>query len=258
MKFIVTTTQSAVEREPLMELFLQDCGFPYVPRQRKGLELLMQEHHADGVIVWERQGPVLYIEGEKFFFHPSMAKNRIAFYRKMQRPDLLVKACQLQTGDSFLDCTLGMGADSIVASYFSESGRICGLEHQTAVACVISWGMKLYSCRMPWLNEAIQRIEVINRDHQAFLQEQDDHSFDIVYFDPMFQKPLMKSQPISPLRKLADHDRLQSDSIREACRVARKRVVMKDLSAGEELERLGFTMLPGSRHNKLAYGMIEV
>lgn len=258
MKFIVTTTQSAVEREPLMELFLQECGFAYVPRQRKGLELLMQEHLADGVIVWERQGPVLYIEGEKFFFHPSMAKNRIAFYRKMQTPDLLVKACQLQTGDSFLDCTLGMGADSIVASYFSESGRICGLEHQTAVACVIRWGMKLYNCRMPWLNEAIQRIEVMNCNHQAFLQEQDDQSFDIVYFDPMFQKPLMKSQPISPLRKLADHDPLQSDSIREACRVARKRVVMKDLSAGEELERLGFTLLPGSKHNKLAYGMIEV
>lgn len=258
MQLIVTTTQSAAEREPLLDLFLQDCGFPFVPRQRKGLELLMQEHQADGVIVWERQGPVLYIENEKFFFHPSMAKNRIAFFRKMQTTDLLVKACQLQAGDSFLDCTLGMGADSIVASYFSGTGRICGLEHQTAVACVIRWGMRLYGCRMPWLNEAIHRIEVFNQDYKTFLREQADQSFDIVYFDPMFQKPLLKSQPISPLRKLANHDPLQPDSVQEACRVARKRVVMKELSDGEELERLGFAILPGSRHNKLAYGAIEV
>lgn len=258
MRFVVTTTQSVEEREPLLDLFLQESGFTFVARQRKSLALLMEENQVDGVIVWEKQGPVLYVENEKFFFHPSMAKNRIAFNRKMNSPDLMIQACQLKAGDSFLDCTLGLGADSIVAAYFSRTGQITGLEHQPAVAHIISWGMKLYQSRMPWLQDAINRIEVLNKDHRDYLIKQEDNSYDIVYFDPMFQKPILNSQAISPLRKLADHEPLQLESVQEACRVARKRVVMKELSAGNELERLGFKILAGSKHNKVAYGVIDV
>jgi len=258
MKFVVTTTQSAEEKTPLLDAFLEESGFPYVARHRKRLGLLVAENQVDGVIVWEKQGPVLYVEDEKFFFHPSMAKNRIAFYRKNNTPDLMIKASQLQTGDSFLDCTLGLGADSIVAAYFSQTGLTTALEHQSAIAHVIRWGMKLYEGRMPWLDDAIHRINVINQDHKDFLFQQPDDSFDIVYFDPMFQKPLLNSQAISPLRKLADHDPLEPETIKHACRVARKKVVMKDLSDGHELARLGFKKIDGSRHNRLAYGVINV
>jgi tRNA1(Val) A37 N6-methylase TrmN6 len=185
-----------------------------------------------------------------------MAKVRIAEYRKKGREDLLIQACQLNKGDSFLDCTLGMGADSIVASYFSETGKITGLEYQSEIAHVISWGMKLYQGNMHWLNQAINRVEVINSDHKKFLRQQGDQSYDIVYFDPMFTKPLLRSQPISPLRKLANHDALDKSTIKEACRVARKRVVLKTLLAGVEIERLGFQKLRGSKHNPIAYGII--
>ncbi len=258
MNFVVTTTQSVNDRQPLLDVFLQESGFPFVARQRKSLEILTEENQVDGVIVWEKQGPVLYIENEKFFFHPNMAKNRIVFYRKRNTPDLMIRACNLEQGDSFLDCTLGLGADSVVASYFSATGRITGLEHQTAVAYIIRWGMKLYESRMPWLESAIKRIEVINQNHKDYLSAQPDKSYDLVYFDPMFQKPILSSLPIAPLRKLADHDPLEEGTIKEACRVARKRVVMKELSAGNELERLGFTKIVGSKHNKLAYGVINV
>jgi predicted methyltransferase len=187
-----------------------------------------------------------------------MAKNRIAFYRKQQRPDIMIEAAGLERGDSFLDCTLGLGADAIVASYFSATGRVTGLEHQPQIAHVIRWGMKRYVYEMAWLQEAVRRIEVVAADHREYLHDLDDRSYDIVYFDPMFTHPIFKSQPISPLRKLADHDRLAQDSIDQACRVARKRVVMKDLAEGEELERLGFQKISRSKYNKLAYGIINV
>lgn len=258
MTFIVTTTQAEKGSPPLLVAFLQDSGFKFVPRNHKSIGLLALENQADGVIVWEKLGPVLYVGEEKFFFHPSMAKNRIAFYRNEHRHDPMIQACQLEKGDSFLDCTLGLGADSIVASYFSQTGCITGLEHQPAVAQVISWGMKLYQSRMPWLDEAIRRIKVVNQDHKLYLSNLADESYDLVYFDPMFQKPLLNSQAISPLRKLADHAPLEVAAIKEACRVARKRVVMKDLSTGQELERLGFTKIVGGRHNRLAYGVIKI
>ncbi|PKM77731.1 MAG: hypothetical protein CVU90_05530 [Firmicutes bacterium HGW-Firmicutes-15] len=258
MKYIVTTPQSVASVNETMAQFIKESQLEYIPRRSSSLAKLAAEHGAEGIIVWETEGPILYVENEKLFFHPSMAKVRIAEYRKKGREDLLIKACQLNQEDSFLDCTLGMGADAIVAAYFSKTGKITGLEYQTAVAHVIGWGMKLYHGNMAWLNQAINRVEVINSDHKEFLRQQGDQSYDIVYFDPMFTKPIWRSQAISPLRKLANHDALNKDTIQEACRVARKRVVLKTLLEGVEIERLGFQKVLGSKHNPIAYGVIIV
>jgi len=258
MKFVITTTQSKSNISKTMEEFIDATRLEYVQRQRSSLTKIADEHNAEGVIVWETEGPVLYIGNEKFFFHPSMAKCRIAAYRKKGRQDLMIRACQLNRGDSFLDCTLGMGADTIVASYFSETGKITGLESQSIVAHLISWGMKLYNGNMPWLNRAINHIEVVNSDNKLFLSQQADKSYDIVYFDPMFPRPLLNSQPISSLRKLANHTPIDMITVEEACRVAKKRVVLKTLASGGEIERLGFQKEMGSKHNPIAYGVINM
>lgn len=258
MKFVITTTQSTDNVSENMAQFINASQFEYVPRVKSSLIKIATEHDADGVIVWETTGPVLYINNEKLFFHPSMAKCRLAAYRKKEQADIMIKASQLQRGDSFLDCTLGMGADSIVAAYFSETGKITGLESQAAIAHVISWGMKLYDGQMTWLNKAVKHIEIINCDHKLYLSQQMDKSYDIVYFDPMFAQPILHSQPISPLRKLANHDHLDSTVIQQACRIARKRVVLKTQAADAEMERLGFKRVVGSRHNPIVYGVIEV
>jgi hypothetical protein len=57
---------------------------------------------------------------------------------------------------------------------------------------------------------------------------------------------------------MANHSALEADVIQEACRVARKRVVLKTLVAGSELERLGFSRVVGSKHNPITYGIIVV
>lgn len=258
MKFIATTSQAATDLKPEFRDFLQESKIGYVPRQRQSLKKLIKSHQADGAIVWHTSGPILHIDDQKLFFHPSMAKNRIGAFRKNGQPDLLVKACNLQEGDDFLDCTLGLGADAIVASYFSRGGRILGLESSYPVGCIIKWGMKLYQSQMPWLDEAIKRIEVVSADHNDFLPCLPDKSFDIVYFDPMFRHPLMRSQPIASLRSLADHRPLALKAIEQACRVGRKRVVVKELAASSEFQRLGITKLVGSTHNKITYGVIEM
>lgn len=258
MNIIVTTTQSVDEVSPILDKFLTSTDFRYVPRQKMGLDRLAHEHCADGVVVWESAGPVLYFGGEKLFFHPSMAKNRIAAYRKLNQQDLMIKACRLEPGWSFLDCTLGMGADAIVASYFSQNGRITGLESEKAVAAVIGWGMKIYRGRMGWLNQAINRIEVLNYDHRVYLNQLPERSYDVVYFDPMFEQPLLKSQPLNPLRKLANPAPINRETITTAARAARRLVVMKTLASGEEIERLNLKRISGSRHNPITYGVLEV
>lgn len=259
MNIIATNSQSAAHISPDFSEFLQESGITFVPRRRKSLETLAAENRAGGVIVWLADGPVLNIVNqEKFFFHPSMAKNRIASFRKFGTVDPLVWACDLKEKDSFLDCTLGLGADAIVAAYFSKGGKVVGLESSFPIAQVVKWGMKLYHSQMNWLNDAIKRIEVVNADHIQYLEEFDDNSFDIVYFDPMFRSPLLQSQAIAPLRLMADHRELQKNSIAEACRVARKRVVVKEMVYSSEFERLGLKMMSHSPHNKIAFGIVEV
>ena len=256
MKIIVTSTAST-QQEPSLQAFLSECGWEFVPRQGRSINKLRTWYQADAVLVWEPGGPVLYVDDEKFFFHPSMAKNRLGLYRKKGIPDLMVRVCDIQPGDKILDCTLGLGADAIVAAYFAKTDLV-GLESAVPLARVVKWGMKMYSTPFPWLEEAIKRIQVIPRDHQSYLEECPSDSFDIVYFDPMFQQPLLKSQPLNPLRKLADHRPLTEDSIEQACRVARKKVVLKERSDSLEFERLGFQKLVRGSNKLIAYGTITV
>ena len=115
--------------------------------------------------------------------------------------------------------------------YFAQ-GTVVGLESSRAIAMVVKWGMKLYDSPMTWLKEAANRIQVINSEHYQYLSDLDDNSFDIVYFDPMFRQPLLKSQAISPLRSLANPAPLDLRAIEQACRVARKRVVVKERAEG--------------------------
>lgn len=260
MKVIATTTQSqtcaVISTE--FKMFLQETGIEFVDRKRKSLARLKEENSADGVVVWQEEGPLLYIdEKNRFYFHPSMAKVRISNYRKFNQPDPMIEAMALEKSDEVLDCTLGLGADAVVASYFAPDGRVVGLEYSPLVASIVKWGMRMYSSSVDWLDKAVKKVEVVNADYREYLVSLKDNSFDVVYFDPMFRKPVLKSQAISPLRLLANPEPVDEGSLKEAVRVARKRVVMKEIYASGELARLGFEKIVGSPNNKIAYGVIE-
>jgi 16S rRNA G966 N2-methylase RsmD len=256
MNLIVTSPLSGVSSSSELEEFLSDIGLPYVPRSGKSLGELLRENGADGVIIWQEQGPVLQMGDEQFFFHPSMAKIRIGAYRKKKQEDPMIKACGLKEGYSFLDCTLGLGADAIVAAYFTQT-TVVGIESSPIIAAIIKWGMRRFVSDISWLSEPITRIQVYNSDHNMFLSQQKDNSFDVVYFDPMFRQPLLKSQPLSPLRKLADPRPLSNNTIQQACRVARCRVVVKERGLGEEFKRLGIENVLSTSRDKVAYGIIN-
>jgi 16S rRNA G966 N2-methylase RsmD len=257
LELIVTSPLSGESNSADLEDFLAEIGLPYIPRSGKGLARLLQEHHADGVVVWKESGPILHLGDKQFFFHPSMAKVRIGAYHKRNQDDPMIKACDVKEGDSFLDCTLGLGADAVVASFFTHS-KVVGLESSPVVAAIIKWGMLHFTSDIYWLTEPIQRIEVINADHSEFLAQQASNSFDVVYFDPMFRQPLWSSQPLSPLRNLADPRPLSLQTLEEACRVARFRVVVKERSHGEEFRRLGIETVVSTSSHKLAYGIINI
>ncbi|MEQ8174049.1 MAG: class I SAM-dependent methyltransferase [Syntrophomonadaceae bacterium] len=256
MNIIVSTPHRDTGSDALLREFLEESGFAFYPRERRSLEKLARDYAADAVIIWQEEGPILYHGAEKFFFHPSVSRVRLGACRKLHTVDPLVKACQFEPDFSFLDCTIGLGADSIVAAYFLPRGRVVGLESAPGIAQVVKWGMKMYQADSEWLQEAVRRVQIINCDHYTYLKDLPDNAFDIVYFDPMFRRPVLESAAISPLRSLANHEPLSLEVIAEARRVARHRVVVKERHGSSEFERLGIDNIVGGHHSTLAYGVI--
>ncbi|MBE3582988.1 MAG: class I SAM-dependent methyltransferase [Limnochordaceae bacterium] len=202
-----------------------------------------------------------YEPGSKapFMFHPNMAKVRVQTLRLGGR-DPMVEAMGLTIGQTVLDCTLGLAADAIVASFVTgPTGRVVGWESSAAIALVVRWGLAHYTLpprsELPPLVDAMRRIRVEWRDHREGLPLLPDNSFDVVYFDPMFRQPIRAAQPLAPLRSLADPRPLTLESIDQARRVARRRVVVKERADGTELTRLQLPERVQGKDSLVAFGV---
>jgi len=256
-RYVATETRSGNPGDPELMQFAAEAGVSYVLRRDRSIARIMAEEEADGVIVWKQEGPVLDLGGERFFYHPSMGKNRVSQIRK-GHSDPMIEAMGLKRGWEVLDCTLGLGADALVVSFVvGDEGRIVGVESSPVTAAIVRWGIKKYSKGPAWLKAAMDRIEIICADHLEVLKQLPARSFDIVYFDPMFRHPIKSSCAISPLRQLADHRPLTEEAIAEALRVSRSRVVLKERVGSTEFERLGFKPVFTGEHRDIAYGIIE-
>lgn len=231
-------------------------GFTFRPREGKAL------HHiaADGepVIVLGGDGFTLHWQDQIFRYHPGMGVNRLRMIRQGRR-DWMVEAMSLKEGDHLLDATLGIGSDLLVGSYVvGDSGRAVGLESQPLLAFIVQEGIRSYAHPVTAVTEALQRIEVVHSSYQQYLAASFPKSFDVVYFDPMFAEPVMESNHMVPLRRLANSEKLTRQWVDEACRVARRVVVVKDRRDGPYIQSGWFDRVVGGTRSRIAYGIIDV
>ena len=254
--FIVTTTRKA-DNENFAREIAQRLGGQFVKREAFSLDALKKIHGAENILLVKKNSlSVATAEGE-LFFHPNTAHLRIKNLRGGEG-DRLIDALKISAGSKVLDCTLGLGSDAIVESFVAgEAGKVVALEVNPLIAEVVSYGLKNFSEDSPHILEAMRRVEVINVDCAEFLKTCKKNSFDAVYFDPMFRRPVKKSSGLNPIRPLADARPLTEEIIREACRVAKFRVVMKEHSGSEEFARLGFKVAGGGKYSSVAFGVID-
>ena len=90
-----------------------------------------------------------------------------------------------------------------------------------------------------------------------YLQHAEANSFDIVYFDPMFQEGIEESNGINAIRKQAITSDITAEIIEEAKRVAKERVVLKDHWKSKRFQELGFTQFK-RKTSLFHYGTIEL
>lgn len=257
---IITTgdhaVQEAVRRASALS---KESGIQYVPRNRTSLPKLSAQHGDTDILVILEGGARLYRpDGEAMLFHPSMAFVRAKRLIKKGESDPMLEAARVQPGDSIIDCTAGLGSDAAVfALGAGPEGRVLALEDSLSLWSLMREGFAYYVSGVKEFDEALRRITVKRAEHLEMLRGLPDKSADVVYFDPMFRDPIQESSAISPLRSYANNNQLDPEAIAEACRVARKTVVLKEKKGSGEFERLGFTTQSRS-HTKIVYGVISL
>lgn len=256
---IVTTGDSPAEAElQRARNIAEQAGIRIVPRNRTSIPNLFTKYGVEAVLIVTQGKIRLFRQDQPVLeYHPSMGYVRAKRLLRGES-DPMIDASLAEAGDSVLDCTAGLGTDSLVfAVQVGPEGRVCALEASHELSVLLREGLSSYEVEKPSVTAAMRRVEVIHADHLHYLRTLPDNSFDVVYFDPMFRKPAYDSSAISPLRAFADDRPLSEESIREAVRVARKTVVLKEKKSSGEMERLGFAP-DGRSHAKITYGVIPI
>ncbi|SHN18103.1 class I SAM-dependent methyltransferase [Gracilibacillus kekensis] len=255
---ITTASRKQFKLERDAKALANQYHLQYVVRNQRSLRKLKQEYKTD-ILVFSHDE--LYISpidsDEKIFFHPNLSMIRAKRFIKGEREPFL-EVTKLKQGMSFLDCTLGLAADSIIASIaVGNSGRVIGVEASKMISMIVKEGLMRFESSLDFFDQAMRNIEVHNEDHYHFLKNAATKSIDVIYFDPMFQQEIKESDGIAPLRMIAVNTDLTNKILSEARRVAKQRIVLKDHWQSERFRHYGFT-----RHiRKTAqfhYGTIEL
>jgi hypothetical protein len=244
--------------EKLAREMAERLNIPYAERGRTNIPELCQSYDAKFALVAKKGLLTLVTPEAELFFHPNMAHLRLKNLR-FGDGDRMAEAMDLKPGMDVLDCTLGFGADAIVASsVVGDSGSVTGLESQPLIEAVVGYGLANYTNDTDTVIAAMRRVKTVCTEAYEYLKAQPDNSVDVIYFDPMFRHPFAESKNIAPLRPVANKNPLKLETIAEARRVARQRVVLKESSKSREFARLGFTERAGGRYSKVQYGVMRL
>ncbi|MDN7241038.1 class I SAM-dependent methyltransferase [Planococcus sp. N028] len=255
MKTVVTTAYRPTEAtEKKAQQISIDLSISFAERNKRSVEKMHEAWAAD-VLVAAKERLEFYPLGktEPFFFHPNSSAFRT---KRPLEKDPLIEVSGLQAGDVFVDCTLGMASDAIVASqHVGPDGRVIGCESHRAIAYVIGQGLATYD-KMPHLTAAMKRIQVVNEEAVDYLASLPDNSVDVVYMDPMFTEEILEASNFTPLRAAAHTGQPSAQWIEQAVRTARKSVVLKAHYKSSDFEEFGFKrrLRPNT---KFHYGVID-
>ena len=224
-------------------------GLPFVARARRSAPEVLREAGADALLVLSPRSATLVVGGAERRWSPGMgalrarrARDRLRGGGDATTRDTFLEAAGIEDGDAVLDCTLGLGADALVAAVaVGPRGRVVGVEASPALAAWVAEGLRRLG------DDAAARVEVRAGDHAGLLAALPDRSFDVVVFDPMFRHARAEPAGFDLVRRLADPRPLSPEALARARRVARRWVLVKDGAPGWDLARLGLVPLPSAR-----------
>lgn len=187
-----------------------------------------------------RDGLRIRVEGRNHRWHPGLLHTR----REAGWTHPLVRAMDLRPGDQVLDCSLGLGIDAMFVGELTGR-RVLAVEAIAAVALLTAEG--LTSVGAP--------VQVVHAEATAFLSTLPDGCVDVVQGDPMFPPGTGTTPSLAVLRHVARHEPMGHEWLHQARRVARRRVVVRDIPRGTLLEELAAEQILGTRPGRARYGV---
>ncbi|OGQ20256.1 MAG: hypothetical protein A2138_24045, partial [Deltaproteobacteria bacterium RBG_16_71_12] len=124
--------------------------------------------------------------------------------------------------ERLFDATLGLAADAMHAAVVLGC-EVVGTEASPVMFSLLEEGLP----RMARTEPRIARVRPTNAEACATLATLPDGSFDVVMLDPMMSRPKRSTPSFEVLRSFAMTARADAALLREALRVARRRVVLK-------------------------------
>lgn len=259
---VTTAVKPAPEIEAQAQALAIELQAPFVPRLGRPLPHIFAASEAARLLI--AGGDHLRLldraSGTEYYFHPNMFVTRGSNVLRGQ-PDHFLEAMIPRSGDRILDCTLGFASEAALASLIvGEAGQVVGLESVPELAAVTRVGVQTFPLPNAALQAALRRIQVVTADHRDYLRGCGADAFDVVYFDPFFEKRLTGSEAsVSPLFAFGNPAPLDPDAVLEAARVARSRVVIKHPRHEPLPEEVAavVTARVGSQKSRLVYSVIE-
>jgi hypothetical protein len=256
---MIVTTAGRTNDEMIQqaENIAKQLRIPYTNRRKRSIESVQKEVHEDCLVVGKERLELYPLgENEPCFFHPNSAMFRIKRLQKGES-DPFIEASQLTKGKKLLDCTFGLGSDSITASYIvGEQGCITGCEGNRFLAYLMKMGLQTWNDGNPSIIEAMRRIELKSTLALDLLKTLPDNSYDCVYFDPMFEENIFESDGIKGIRRFAIYEAFSRETFDHAYRVAKERVVLKDHFRSLRFEEFGF-QVHIRKNAKFHFGILE-
>lgn len=256
-KLIITTGISPSDEDRKNALLIsEELTIPFCLRQKNTIKNLMNNNNVQGVVIVSSGAIRLHSKNKSFGFHPNMAMIRIQTLLDGKR-DRFLDVTGIKPGDRVLDCTCGMASDALISAWGAgEKGSVTALEASPLLSRIVSAGIKNYSHKKDLLCDLKNRITVINEDYRSFLKRQKSSSWDVICFDPMFKQTHKEAHGLDLVRNLASYSLPDHDVFKEAKRVARRCVVIKDGSFGPFLKKMNIPVV--SMAKKVCYGRIDL
>ncbi|WP_303147175.1 class I SAM-dependent methyltransferase [uncultured Megasphaera sp.] len=267
MIYVVPSLKAKEKLQCEGKAWAESQGFAYVPRGKRTIQNLMDEYGED-FLVYSSRGPQIDRPEGSHFFSLNMAELRIQNLRKGQCDHLLealmgvkeydLRPAAAQPPISVLDCTCGFGADAAVASFGLPAGsRVDALEVSPLLEAVTAWGFSHFVHKKDDVTAALRRISLRCGDYRDYLLSDEGPVYDVLYFDPMFQRPVEASCQFQPVRAIMEHGGLTRDLIERALQKARRRVVIKERAFRQLCRDFPDVTLYGGKYSRIGYAVLE-
>lgn len=250
----VTTPRDRDDLDAKAAETARELGVEFIPREFRSFAKMFDEFGCSGIWVVTDGRPVVQTRAGAISYHEGSSVLRT--HKRNTAPDAVVRAMRLEPDFKVLDATLGMAVDSLViASSLGDDGRVTGLESGVLLHGLVKDGLANYEFKTSLLARAASRITPVLAEHVEFLNNCGPGEFDVVYFDPMFDKPVAESTMMRRIREIAEDRPLTMEVLELAKRAARRRVVVKGRrGCFSEIEFDEFIPSGGS----VFYGIIEI